>query len=239
MRVQICSKCKQPMKGHICPLWNEPSARSKRQRSDESDSQSLQDNVSPPAAIPQLQPNSTYAQDVSETVNKVAPIQSGFEEVKQPSPIHSEHSTNPLFQNTIHHPLNGSNHGPQVVEYSAVGENYQKKMEKYGEMSEGLMQRAAQIYKEDRAMIILYVTSTDPYQNAIKRFVSEPLKAETSSFQMVDRGALELIETCKNSLTASRDELLEILNERNRELAESRREIDQLKREISKLPSLK
>ncbi|ORX82575.1 hypothetical protein K493DRAFT_320428 [Basidiobolus meristosporus CBS 931.73] len=238
MRVQICSKCKQPRKGHICPLWNEPSARSKRQRSDESDSQSLQDNVSPPDIALPTQPNSIHSQEALDTMNKVAPLQPSFDEVKQISPLHPEHNNSSLFQSNVH-ALNGSNHGPQVVEYSAVEENYQKKMEKYGEMSEGLMQRAAQIYKEDRAMIILYVTSTDPYQNAIKRFVSEPLKAETSAFQMVDRGALELIETCKNSLTASRDELLEILNERNRELAESRREIDQLKREISRLPSLK
>ncbi|KAK9727660.1 hypothetical protein K7432_001644 [Basidiobolus ranarum] len=249
MRVQVCSKCKQPRKGHICPLWNESSVSSKINSSEDSMSQSPQVLPSPPPIAHQPQSRSTDTQIVYEETTRRPSIHSAFEEVKQASPIHTTHCVNPVAQNNMQQLLNGPTSGPQVIEYSGVRaklftrnclyiENpHEKKMKDYEEMSETLMQRAAQTYKEDRAQIILYVTSMDPYQNAVKRFVSEPLKAETSSFQMMDRSALELIETCKSCLTASREELLEILNERSRELAESRKEVDQLKLEMSKLPS--
>ncbi|KAK9707684.1 hypothetical protein K7432_010036 [Basidiobolus ranarum] len=256
MRVQICSKCKQPRKGHICP-YGDPNVKVDAKVEDDSQSDSSTRQAS-------SQPE-TYPSQPAINFNALQGPPLSNEIISQPSPgistttpPHTVQVPQPMQQV---HTYRNNGEGPPNSKiplsngFSATGNdttsqnlefvpnptlgNYpaldsQRRASDISALSEELVQKATRLHQETDALVILYVTGSknERGQSNIHRFISAPLTEHTGMFEDVDRNCVELLDSCKNTQNASRDELVSILTERTHELYQSRRQLESLKRKL-------
>ncbi|ORY02023.1 hypothetical protein K493DRAFT_312207 [Basidiobolus meristosporus CBS 931.73] len=243
MRVQICSKCKQPRKGHICP-FGDPAVKidAKVEEDSQSDSSVPLSASQPPNNVIQGPPLVSNGVLPRQVVNP-PPAATFSHPAQQPQAFRSNGESTPLPKLPISNgfPVGGNEMPTQNPEFgpSTIVGGYslpdaQRRGSDISALSEELVQRAARLHQETDALVILYVTGAknDRSQNNIRRFISAPLTEHSGMFEDVDRNCIELLDSCKNTQNASRDELIHILTERTHELYQSRRQLESLKRKL-------
>ncbi|KAK9765075.1 hypothetical protein K7432_006881 [Basidiobolus ranarum] len=258
MRVQICSKCKQPRKGHICPYGGDITIKGDDSKVEE-DSDSSTRNLSSPQSelsptlpvinFSTIQEPSNNGQHTTQQVS-TAPVAVPSLSTRISQTVHqayTEHKAEERHQDSgisvnngvsINGNLNSHQNPPDHI-LSIPHENFlasgpQIRNFDFTALSDELVQRASRLYQETDALVILYVTGSknEQSQNSIRRFVSKPLTEHRGMFEEMDHSCIELLDFSKNTQNASHDELIGILTEKTHELYQSRRQLESLKRKL-------